>query len=143
MSDCTKCDPKYHCNSTNLIQPSGLCLEGYYCKFGSYTPNPSISSCDNFTESPFSCSAGLCPTGTFCRKGSESPEVDNLKSVFLTTSLNDQRQNFYKINKIFKTSNKYLFCSPALLVLITTLLHNLNVVTVSLGITVHQILHHI
>ncbi|OQS02383.1 hypothetical protein THRCLA_21431 [Thraustotheca clavata] len=51
-AQCPMCPPAYYCNSTGLIQPSGLCLAGYIC---------------TGVNSTF---GSICPPGKYCPEGS-------------------------------------------------------------------------
>ena len=75
ITQCTPCDGGYFCNITSAQHPSGKCMEGYYCKTGSFLSNPTEEICSNFKESPFSCVGDVCPAGSYCELGSELPKV--------------------------------------------------------------------
>ncbi|GCC23266.1 hypothetical protein chiPu_0001660 [Chiloscyllium punctatum] len=61
-SDCTPCDPGFHCSSPGLTAPQGPCARGYYCRLGAQSPNP-----DNGIE------GAICPAGYYCVSGTERP----------------------------------------------------------------------
>lgn len=56
-SDCFECTPGHYCETTGIIEPTGECLEGWYC--------PSSHPTDVPTPENFTCFAGhYCPNGT-------------------------------------------------------------------------------
>ncbi|XP_043532727.1 zonadhesin isoform X4 [Chiloscyllium plagiosum] len=61
-SDCTPCDPGFHCSRPGLTAPQGPCARGYYCRLGAQSPNP-----DNGIE------GAICPAGYYCVSGTERP----------------------------------------------------------------------
>lgn len=94
-SDCTDCTPGYFCDATGLVEPTGICDEGFYCSGGSNSSSPpSVSAtggpcpigkyCTNATSVPIDCPAGTyndaeqqssctdCPAGFFCPSGSST-----------------------------------------------------------------------
>ena len=59
-ADCTQCDPGKVCNGEALLEPNGICAEGYYCKLGAKVDKPADGGA---TGDP--CTLGhYCPTGT-------------------------------------------------------------------------------
>lgn len=49
---------------TGLTEPSGECLEGYYCTLGAIEANP-ISK----------VYGDICPAGSYCTNGTATPEA--------------------------------------------------------------------
>ncbi|CAH1797038.1 unnamed protein product, partial [Owenia fusiformis] len=61
-AECLPCTGGQYCETTGLTNPTGPCLEGYYCTLGAAIQNP----LDNVTGS-------VCPPGSYCEGGSPSP----------------------------------------------------------------------
>ncbi|KAF8823043.1 hypothetical protein IE077_001112, partial [Cardiosporidium cionae] len=59
---CLPCPAGYFCGDFGLINPSGLCSKGYYCKEKASSPTPMDGATGN-----------LCPIGHFCTSGTVSP----------------------------------------------------------------------
>nr|XP_057935999.1 SCO-spondin isoform X4 [Doryrhamphus excisus] len=64
VSFCLLCPAGLYCNTTGLIQPSGLCYTGFYCSGGAVSPKP----LDGIT-------GDICPVGHHCPMGSASPTL--------------------------------------------------------------------
>lgn len=64
VEQCQNCTAGRYCGEFNLVKPSGLCREGYYCPSGASRPDwiecPAGAYCVNGTFEP-----ELCPNGTF------------------------------------------------------------------------------
>ena len=58
VSQCRKCDAGMFCDQSGLLEPSGLCQEGFYCEIGSSSARPT---------------QGICFAGAYCPKGSAYP----------------------------------------------------------------------
>lgn len=64
-SDCTICSPGRVCSVPGLVQPDGLCGEGYFCV------NGSINSFG--APGTLGGEGGPCPSGHYCPLGSSTP----------------------------------------------------------------------
>ena len=64
LEQCQNCTAGKYCGEFNLVKPSGLCREGYYCPSGASRADwiecPAGAYCINGTFEP-----ELCPNGTF------------------------------------------------------------------------------
>ena len=63
MSECTPCLAGAYCSTPGLIEPTGICSPGYFCRGGASQPDPFNSS----------FGGGNCPMGFFCPQGARSP----------------------------------------------------------------------
>ena len=57
-AECLPCAPGAYCAGIGLVEPSGPCDAGYYCRGGAATPAPS---------------GALCPAGYACAEGASEP----------------------------------------------------------------------
>ena len=76
--DCQLCLPGMYCGGEGIIEPSGLCSEGYFCSVGSISRTPTLLVRDSLVFSacpPYSTNdtGGICPIGYFCPPGSHGP----------------------------------------------------------------------
>ncbi len=91
-SYCTQCPLGKTCSQNGLIAPDGDCDAGYYCKGGSWTPQPD----DN--DPLQAATGGLCLIGGYCPKGSGS-----------TTSCNP---GFFNSFPGMRTADDCIPCTP-------------------------------
>lgn len=56
------CLPGFYCDRAALVQPSGTCAAGYYCRFNATSAFPENSE-----------RGGVCPAGHYCAAASSSP----------------------------------------------------------------------
>ena len=91
-ADCEPCSKGYFCETSGLLQPTGLCEEGYYCQTGSKQSTENLCTPDNFCPTgsgePLPCPAGSlqtlpgqsscinCPAGFYCETGSPMVACD-------------------------------------------------------------------
>jgi hypothetical protein len=67
QNECSLCPAGYYCDANDLSpQPTGLCLEGWYCPEGSIEEAPVDTPCD----AGYFCPTGspdqtICPAGTY------------------------------------------------------------------------------
>jgi len=67
ISDCLNCPPGKYCAGKALDAPSGDCLAGYFCKYGSSLEMP-------YTNDPAPYFRwGYCPEGSYCPAGTAYP----------------------------------------------------------------------
>lgn len=64
VNQCTKCTPGSYCDQGNQTAVTGLCTEGYFCKYGSSEAAPVNKAYGD-----------VCPEGTFCITGSIEPTL--------------------------------------------------------------------
>ncbi|XP_023933458.1 uncharacterized protein LOC106181652, partial [Lingula anatina] len=62
VSDCQQCSGGSYCETEGLVEPTGLCAAGYYCRSGSNSSTPTYSN-----------DADECPIGHYCPQGSAAP----------------------------------------------------------------------
>ena len=60
---CRQCLAGQRCNGSGLIEPTGFCEPGYFCKFGAKSPTPRQGN-----------GADICPTGHYCVQGTIEPD---------------------------------------------------------------------
>jgi hypothetical protein len=61
-TECTQCPGGKYCLNPGQIKPTGLCEAGYYCRSGSWTPEPKPAQIA-------AAKAGPCPSGHWCPAG--------------------------------------------------------------------------
>ena len=81
VTGCQPCTSGSYCSDAGLVQPVGLCMEGYYCETGTQVPYlvcPIGYQCPQGSHSPVVCPAGTyqdqegkgyckgCPRGFYC-----------------------------------------------------------------------------
>ena len=64
IDDCFLCPPGMYCEGSGIVQPTGLCSEGFYCLQGANTSTPIDGS-----------TGDVCPIGNFCPLGSALPQA--------------------------------------------------------------------
>ena len=83
ISDCSPCTGGRYCGSDGLVQPTGPCASGYYCRYGSDREIPAVSVtnvttfsndtlCITLQGQPLGDS-GICPEGHYCLDGTTDP----------------------------------------------------------------------
>ncbi len=65
VTDCKKCLPGKYCNAQALIEPTGDCEQGYYCKSGAITATPDVEDAGK--------NYGPCPQGYYCPVSTSTP----------------------------------------------------------------------
>jgi hypothetical protein len=72
---CTECSPGYYCDTTGLLQPSGLCDPGYYCSRASPISAPGSKPVDEASwKNRLGFYGGICEAGGYCPAGSYQPQ---------------------------------------------------------------------
>ena len=64
ISECNPCIPGHYCEGSGLVEASGECDAGYFCKQGSKHAKPATKTADY----------GPCPVGHYCPKGTVEPK---------------------------------------------------------------------
>ncbi|GMF37121.1 unnamed protein product [Phytophthora fragariaefolia] len=78
-TDCIFCDEGMYCNDVGLVEPSGLCDAGFFCKRNNTCSNPSsgvikiVTNAANSAELSIYFGGQSCPTGSYCPQGAASP----------------------------------------------------------------------
>uniref|UniRef100_K3WJP5 Tyrosine-protein kinase ephrin type A/B receptor-like domain-containing protein n=1 Tax=Globisporangium ultimum (strain ATCC 200006 / CBS 805.95 / DAOM BR144) TaxID=431595 RepID=K3WJP5_GLOUD len=77
---CQFCDEGNFCSEQGIIEPTGLCDAGFYCKHNNTAPNPSIGvvieAAGSGSAGPWRLFGGnFCPQGHYCVMGSMSPRL--------------------------------------------------------------------
>ena len=60
--ECVDCPAGRYCNDNGLVEPTGNCSAGYWCKRGATQPSP-----------PGDVTGEICPKGSFCPTGTRTP----------------------------------------------------------------------
>ena len=92
VDQCTACDAGHYCGSEGATEPSGVCLDGFYCSYAVDRSQPltlddllelglNITLLED-TNSTADCPdptlqglGGVCPVGHFCESGSTLPTL--------------------------------------------------------------------
>ncbi|CAN0545360.1 unnamed protein product, partial [Ectocarpus sp. 8 AP-2014] len=70
VEDCTACSEGYYCETTGLVEPTGPCHSGHYCKRKVDTAAPTTGIT---IASGVEYGGDLCPVGTYCGNGTATP----------------------------------------------------------------------
>ncbi|RLN86843.1 hypothetical protein BBJ28_00010856, partial [Nothophytophthora sp. Chile5] len=77
--DCVFCDEGAYCADVGLVEPTGWCDAGYFCKRNNTQPTPSsgvaaiVLTTVNITNLTLFFGGQPCPTGAYCPEGSITP----------------------------------------------------------------------
>ncbi|KAL8012133.1 putative tyrosine-protein kinase ephrin type A/B receptor [Plasmopara halstedii] len=78
FDDCVFCDEGAYCTGSGLVEPTGPCDGGYYCRRNNTQPDPSsgvtmVVTGTEESEIVVYFGGQVCPIGSYCPRGSVSP----------------------------------------------------------------------
>ncbi|CAM9956857.1 unnamed protein product, partial [Sphacelaria rigidula] len=68
--DCVPCSDGQYCETTGLLDPTGNCSAGYYCRRGVEGAAPTAGT---YFVATLEYGGDICPHGTYCPAGSDTP----------------------------------------------------------------------
>ncbi|XP_071958738.1 uncharacterized protein [Antedon mediterranea] len=75
VDSCQLCIAGHYCPYKGMIEPEGLCDEGWYCTLGAWKARPTTlgNDTDLGCHCPAESTGGRCLAGTYCPAGSDQP----------------------------------------------------------------------